>query len=76
MEVRQAENPQEVIVDIRRGKGGLLIGHRAQTLKALKYLVMWIVGKKRRDKKIQLVVDTERYRERRRLEDRQRRLGG
>jgi spoIIIJ-associated protein len=77
VEVRQGENPQEIIIDIRTGEGGLLIGHRGQILEALEYLVIRIVDEKRRGEEVQLVLDTERYRERHRrsLEDLALRLG-
>lgn len=77
VEARQGEHPQEIVIEIRSGEGSLLIGHRGQTLEALEYLVVRIVGEKLRGQEIQLVLDTERYRERRRrsLEDLALRLG-
>lgn len=77
VEVKPGEAPEEVVLDIRSGAGGLLIGHRGQTLEALQFLVTRIVGERRGDEGAQLVLDTEKYRERRRrsLEDMALRLG-
>lgn len=77
VEVKPGEAPEEVVLDIRSGTGGLLIGHRGQTLEALQFLVTRIVGERRGDEGAQLVLDTEKYRERRRrsLEDMALRLG-
>lgn len=77
VEVKPGEAPEEVVLDIRSGAGGLLIGHRGQTLEALQFLVTRIVGERRGDEGVQLVLDTEKYRERRRrsLEDMALRLG-
>ncbi|MBI2089264.1 MAG: Jag N-terminal domain-containing protein [Deltaproteobacteria bacterium] len=77
VEVKPGEAPEEVVLDIRSGAGGLLIGHRGQTLEALQFLATRIVGERRGDEGVQLVLDTEKYRERRRrsLEDMALRLG-
>lgn len=77
VEVKAGEAPEEVRLEIRSGEGGLLIGHRGQTLEALQYLLSRIVSERRFGEGVQLVVDTENYRERRRrsLEDMALRLG-
>lgn len=77
VEVKPGAAPEEVVLDIHSGAGGLLIGHRGQTLEALQFLVTRIVGERRGDEGVQLVLDTEKYRERRRrsLEDMALRLG-
>ncbi|MBI2997279.1 MAG: Jag N-terminal domain-containing protein [Deltaproteobacteria bacterium] len=77
VEAKAGEAPEEILLEIRSGEGGLLIGHRGQTLEALQYLVTRIVSERRFGEGVQLVVDTESYRERRRrsLEDMALRLG-
>jgi len=56
---------ETIHLDIRGDGTGLLIGRHGQTLDAIQYIVGRIVGKRRGEKKV-IVVDTERYRERRR----------
>jgi len=77
VEAKAGEVPEEVLLEIRSGEGGLLIGHRGQTLEALQYLVTRIVSERRAGEGVHVVVDTENYRERRRrsLEDLALRLG-
>ncbi|MBI2359782.1 MAG: Jag N-terminal domain-containing protein [Deltaproteobacteria bacterium] len=77
VEVKPGGAPEEVVLDIHSGEGGLLIGHRGQTLEALQYLVTRIASARRGDEGVQLVLDTEKYGERRRrsLEDMALRLG-
>jgi spoIIIJ-associated protein len=54
-----------IYLDIKGDGGGLLIGRHGQTLDAIQYIVGRIVGKQL-DEKRMVVVDTERYRVRRR----------
>lgn len=54
-----------IYLDIKGDGSGLLIGRHGQTLDALQYIVGRIVGKQLGEKRM-VVVDTERYRERRR----------
>jgi len=54
-----------IYLNIRGDGSGLLIGRHGQTLDALQYIVGRIVGKQLGEKRM-VVVDTERYRERRR----------
>lgn len=75
--VKRGEAPDEVILEIQGDSGGLLIGRHGQTLEALQYLLMRIVSGGRGREAVQLELDTESYRERRRksLEDMALRLG-
>ncbi len=77
IEITRGEADGEIILNIRGENGGLLIGRRGQTLEALQYLVSRIVNERQEKEGMQLVVDTENYRERRRktLEDMAFRLG-
>jgi spoIIIJ-associated protein len=54
-----------IYLDIKGDGTGLLIGRHGQTLDAIQYIVGRIVGKQLGEKKV-IVIDTERYRERRR----------
>jgi spoIIIJ-associated protein len=54
-----------IYLNIKGDGSGLLIGRHGQTLDAIQYIVGRIVGKHLGEKKV-IVVDTERYRERRR----------
>lgn len=55
---------ETIYLNIRGDGSGLLIGRHGQTLDAIQYIVGRIVGKQRGEKRM-IVVDTERYRERR-----------
>ena len=65
-----------IYLNIKGDGSGLLIGRHGQTLDAIQYIVGRIVGKQLGEKRM-IVVDTERYRERRRenLEQLSRRMG-
>jgi spoIIIJ-associated protein len=65
-----------IYLNIRGDGSGLLIGRHGQTLDAIQYIVGRIVGKQQGTKRM-VVVDTERYRERRgeNLERMARRMG-
>ncbi len=65
-----------IYLNIKGDGSGLLIGRHGQTLDAIQYIVGRIVGKQQ-GKKRMIVVDTERYRERREenLEQLARRMG-
>ena len=54
-----------IYLNIKGDGSGLLIGRHGQTLDALQYIVGRIIGKQLGEKRM-VVVDTERYRERRR----------
>lgn len=56
---------ETICLDIKGDGTGLLIGRHGQTLDAIQYIVGRIVGKQLGEKKV-IVIDTERYRERRR----------
>jgi spoIIIJ-associated protein len=56
---------ETIYLDIKGDGTGLLIGRHGQTLDAIQYIVGRIVGKQLGEKKV-IVIDTERYRERRR----------
>lgn len=65
--VRVEENPEQILLKIMGDGSGLLIGKRGQTLDALQYLVNKVVRKSTSDgeEEKRVVVDNERYRERR-----------
>jgi spoIIIJ-associated protein len=77
--VEQISSPygDETIFEIRAGNSGLLIGRKGQTLEALQYLVTRIAGERYAPEGPHIVIDVEKYRERRRktLEDMALRLG-
>src|SRR5581483_2646959 len=64
-------NGEETVLEIRAEDSGLLIGRKGQTLEALQYLVTRIAGERLAGDGPHLVIDIEKYRERRRksLED-------
>lgn len=56
-----------VYLDIKGDRSGLLIGKKGQTLEALQFIVNRIVNKTGEfDQKVDVIVDTENYRERKR----------
>lgn len=77
--VEQTISPagEEMILEIRADDSGLLIGRKGQTLEALQYLVTRIAGERLASDGPHIVIDIEKYRERRRktLEDMALRLG-
>lgn len=77
IEVKPGDAEDEILLDIHGDSGGLLIGHKGQTIEALQYLLTRIVSERQERRGVQLVVDAENYRERRRkiLEDMALRLG-
>ncbi len=77
IEIKPGDSPQEVLLNIQAGGGGLLIGRRGQTLEALQYVLTRAVNDRCGLDGAQLIIDTENYRERRRktLEDMALRLG-
>jgi spoIIIJ-associated protein len=70
-------NGDETILEVRTEDSGLLIGRKGQTLEALQYLVTRIAGERFMGEGPHIVIDIEKYRERRRktLEDMALRLG-
>jgi spoIIIJ-associated protein len=58
-------NGDMIYLNIKGDGSGLLIGRHGQTLDAIQYIVGRMVGKRLGEKKV-IVIDTERYRERRR----------
>ncbi|TAK02547.1 KH domain-containing protein [bacterium] len=77
IEMKPGETEEEIILDIQGESGGLLIGHRGQTLEALQYLLTRIISDRQGREEPQVVLDAEKYGERRRksLEDMALRLG-
>jgi spoIIIJ-associated protein len=77
--VEQTVSPagNETVFEIRADDSGLLIGRKGQTLEALQYLVTRIAGERLTSEGPHIVIDIEKYRERRRktLEDMALRLG-
>ena len=70
-------NGDETIIEVHTEDSGLLIGRKGQTLEALQYLVTRIAGERFIGEGPHIVIDIEKYRERRRrtLEDMALRLG-
>jgi len=75
--LKMGEDPEDIVLNIQSSHGGLLIGRGGQTLQAIQYLVMRIVGKEEGSGSARMVVDTENYHERHRekLQDTALRLG-
>ena len=75
--LKAGEDPEDIVLNIQSSHGGLLIGRGGQTLQAIQYLVMRIVGKEEGSGSARIVVDTENYHERHRkkLQDTALRLG-
>ena len=65
--LRSAFDPQTggPVIDITGDDSGLLIGRRGETLRALQYLVNLVVRRNLEDEPVRVVLDIERYRERR-----------
>lgn len=74
VEVKPGETEEEMVLDIQGDNSGLLIGRKGQTLEALQYLVLRMLGEREGP---EIVIDAGNYRERRRksLEDMALRLG-
>ena len=53
------------VIDITGEDSGLLIGRRGETLRALQFLVNLLVNRRLGDENVRVVLDIERYRERR-----------
>ena len=64
--VKPGDTPAEVILEVQGDTGGLLVGGRGQALEALQYLLTRAVRETRGQKGVQLEVDAENYRDRRR----------
>lgn len=77
VERKTSARGDETILEIRADNSGLLIGRKGQTLEALQYIVTRIAGERYAGEGPHIVVDIEKYRERRRktLEDMALRLG-
>ncbi len=65
--LRSANDPDTggPIIDITGDDSGLLIGRRGEALRALQYLVNLVTNKKLGNESVRVVLDIERYRERR-----------
>ena len=65
--LRSGYDPQSggPVIDISGDDSGLLIGRRGETLRALQFLVNLLVNKNLTDQPVRVVLDVERYRERR-----------
>ena len=62
--INEGQSDGRILLNIEGDVSGLLIGRKGKTLDALQYLVNKIV-KKRLDKRIRIVIDSENYRQRR-----------
>lgn len=65
VEVRPADEAGTIVLEVGGDSSGLLIGRRGQTLDALEYVLNRIVGREDDGRSGRVVVDVERYRERR-----------
>ena len=65
--LRSAHDPDTggPIIDITGDDSGLLIGRRGETLRALQFLVNLVIRKDLNEESVRVVLDIERYRERR-----------
>lgn len=63
--IERKDDKDGILLNIKGGELGILIGRRGQTLDALQYLVN-IVANRYSDKHIRIVLDAEEFRERRR----------
>ncbi len=63
--IERKDDKDGILLNIKGGELGILIGRRGQTLDALQYLVN-IVANRFSDKHIRIVLDAEEFRERRR----------
>jgi spoIIIJ-associated protein len=77
VEAKTSSHGDETILEIHAENSGVLIGRKGQTLEALQYLLTRIAGERQSSEGPHIVVDIEKYRERRRkmLEDMALRLG-
>ena len=66
VELQRGDTPDAVVLSVNGDNGGLLIGRRGQTLDALEYIVNRIVSRADEGGPGRIVIDVERYRERRR----------
>jgi len=62
-EVKSTEDAQ-VVLDIKGGDAGILIGRHGQTINAIQYLVS-VIANKQLDEKVRIIVDAGGYRARR-----------
>ena len=65
VQVGPGADPGSVLLAVSADSGGLLIGRRGQTLDALEYIVNRIVGREDAVSSGRVMIDVERYRERR-----------
>ena len=65
--LRSAFDPETggPVIDITGEDSGLLIGRRGETLRALQFLVNLVVNRNRDEESVRVMLDIERYRERR-----------
>ena len=63
--IERKDDKDGILLNIKGGELGILIGRRGQTLDALQYLVN-IVANRFSDKHIRIILDAEEFRERRR----------
>jgi spoIIIJ-associated protein len=65
VELQKGNTPGSVVLSVNGDNSGLLIGRRGQTLDALEYMVNRIVSRAEEAGPGRIVIDVERYRERR-----------
>jgi spoIIIJ-associated protein len=66
VQAHPGEEAGVVVLEVSGDSGGLLIGRRGATLDAIEYIVNRIVGREEEPVAGRVIVDVERYRERRR----------
>lgn len=65
--LRNAHDPDSggPVIDVAGEDSGLLIGRRGETLRAIQFLVNLVVNRSLADEHVRVILDIERYRERR-----------
>ena len=65
VEVGRSDEPDKIVLAVTGDSGGLLIGRRGQTLDAIEHVINRIAGRSEDGAPSRIVIDVERYRERR-----------
>jgi spoIIIJ-associated protein len=65
VEVVRSDDPEKITLAVTGDSGGLLIGRRGQTLDAIEHVINRIAGREADGTPSRIVIDVERYRERR-----------
>jgi spoIIIJ-associated protein len=65
VEVARSDDPEKITLAVTGDSSGLLIGRRGQTLDAIEHIINRIAGRAEDGTPNRIVIDVERYRERR-----------